>query len=702
MNKLLPGPGEARGSQPGLIGRSRSGILWWTMGLAMAAVIAVGHVYYTILSIFQGYDDEGFILLSLKSFFQGKALYDQVYSSFQPGFYWLDWLLFRIWGASVCHDNIRVLTLFLWLLAAALNGLVTYRLTSSGLLTLLVGIVSVRCLDPFANEPGHPQALAYVLVASVAALFAFAEVIPPRRFALTVGGLVGLVLLIKINVGAFTLLPALFLFASADQGKGASGWKLAAAGLMLCLPTALWRTQLAVKDAPLWTLGLLDLLAVLLVASRAVVWRGWMPIVAAAFMGCAVALWNVNSAAVGALPVFSAGLLTLSIAGALLICLADANDLRVPAGAWAWALIGGLVVIGILLAATLLRGTTPHGLADGLFWWPAKVASGFRIWPRSNWLGAFLGVAGAGACGLYLGARGRWGVNSWFRKAIIAGQMAFGVAVLAEFYLRVPGSSTLMPLHPDLPHFWMLAFAWLVAVPETGSETTRSGRLALLLIAVMQPLIACPVAGTQLVPASILIAVLGAVCLANGWQAALGPLELAMPVLNWCRRGLAAIAAIAFLLSFGQETLSLRRNYETLTPLNLPGAGRLRLSPDEVETYHQVVARLAAPQVETFLTLPGLNSFYLWAQKEPPNDLNVSAWVVLLDAEAQERIWQAAQRHSGVMAVRNRRLIRSWVGGRSVANLPLVRHIEEDFQTVTNINGYELMTRRGGAEPLKR
>ena len=92
--------------------------------------------------------------------------------------------------------------------------------------------------------------------------------------------------------------------------------------------------------------------------------------------------------------------------------------------------------------------------------------------------------------------------------------------------------------------------------------------------------------------------------------------------------------------------------------------------------------------------MPGLDSFYFWARKEPPNDLNVSAWIILLDAQAQERIWRAANVHPGLMVVRNRRLIRSWVGGRSVDQLPLVRHIEENFKTVATYGSYELMARR--------
>src|SRR5579872_1132922 len=74
---------------------------FWTAVVLAATLIAVGYVYYSIFSLFQAYDDEGYILISLKSFFQGKALYDEVYSSFQPGFYVLHWLLFKMWGAPL-------------------------------------------------------------------------------------------------------------------------------------------------------------------------------------------------------------------------------------------------------------------------------------------------------------------------------------------------------------------------------------------------------------------------------------------------------------------------------------------------------------------------------------------------------------------------------------------------------------------------
>jgi hypothetical protein len=449
---------------------------------------------------------------------------------------------------------------------------------------------------------------------------------------------------------------------------------------------------LAGRGAPLWDLYSLEMLCLLLAAAGFIAWRGMTTLIVAAFVLCTVGHFETNSISVAAPPVFSSALLSLSICSAFMMFLGSSGsehkEIRI-----AWALAAGGLVTGSILLLTLIRGTTLHGLVDGLFWWPARLSTSFLIRPRSNWAGPLLGLAGSAACFAYLRLRTQLGDRTWFRSLIMAGQLCFGLAVLAEFYLRLPGSSALMPLSNDLPHFWMLPFAWLVAVPQEGTEKLNFQRLALLLIAVMQPLIACPVAGTQLVPASILISVVGAVCLSNGSRAFLGWRHAMVSWQSW-RWAAGTIGAAAFLWPFSMETLRVRQYYLARTPLDLPGAIRIRLAPEEVGRYHNIVAQLARPEVTTFLTLPGMDSFYLWAQKEPPNGLNVSAWIILLDGNAQERIWRAAEGRPGLMAVRNRRLIRSWVGGHSVAQLPLVQHIDEEFKTVSRYGDYELMAKK--------
>jgi hypothetical protein len=67
----------------------------------LTAGISVAFVYFKIFSIFQGYDDEGFVLVSLKLFQSGKPLYDEVFSSFQPGFYVFNRLIFAGSGAAM-------------------------------------------------------------------------------------------------------------------------------------------------------------------------------------------------------------------------------------------------------------------------------------------------------------------------------------------------------------------------------------------------------------------------------------------------------------------------------------------------------------------------------------------------------------------------------------------------------------------------
>jgi hypothetical protein len=668
----------------------RTHVVWWGTILLVTAGISVAFVYFKIFSLFQGYDDEGFVLVSLKSFLSGKPLYDEVYSSFQPGFYLFNWLLFAGSGASVSHDSIRLLTLFLWIAGAGLNGMITHRLTGNGLIALVVSVLSVRAFEPFANEPGHPQVLAYTIIAAVVCLCAFGGALPPKTFAAAVGALVGVVLLIKINIGIFIALPITILFVAGNPRKLALAVKGFASILILIFPALLWRTQLAAKSTPIWTLatvtGLALALALAPLVTRTKATR--IAVFAGSLMAFIVVLLTPLSAQ--SLPVFNAGLLTLSFAAAVLMARGNQDHGPIRASSWKWASGSlGVVAIGVQ-GFVLLRGTSFHGLAQGLYWWPAKISSSFLIRPRSNALGPLLGIVGAVACYAYFLWRSRFGAQRWFRYVLVFGQICFGVLVLGEFYLKRNGSSTLVPLHDDLPHFWMLPFAWLAAISETGKSSTRFGRVALVLIAVVQPLIACPVAGTQLVPASILLLIAAAVSLTNGLSVGFRSVADLFPS-SAVRLGFASLGAAAVLVPFAQETLRLRTAFASLTPLDLPGAARIRLTSDEVRVYHQIVDDLSRPEVETFLTLPGMDSFYLWARKEPPNGLNVSAWIVLLDGPEQERIWQAAQMYQGLMVVRNRRLIRSWVGGRSIAQLPLVRHIDENFIQVADYGGYEML-----------
>ncbi|HEX7894870.1 MAG TPA: hypothetical protein VF447_11815, partial [Terriglobales bacterium] len=287
-------------------------VVWWSALVVVTAGISVAFVYFKIFSLFQGYDDEGFVLLSVKSFLSGKPLYDEVYSSFQPGFYLFNWLVFAGSGAPVCHDNVRLLTLVLWIVAAGLNGVITHRLTGSGLMALLVSVVTVRALEPFANEPGHPQVLAYTVIATIACLCAFGEALRPKQLACALGALAGMALLIKINIGIFIALPITLLFTAGDPRRPAVAAKAFASILLLIFPVVLWRTQLAVKGTPNWTLATLTGLAAVLAFGPATTQNKVTRFAVFALSLIAFIMVELTPLSAQSLPVFNAGLLALS------------------------------------------------------------------------------------------------------------------------------------------------------------------------------------------------------------------------------------------------------------------------------------------------------------------------------------------------------------------------------------------------------
>ncbi len=703
-----------------------------TVSCFTAAVgLCIAYAFYTIFSRFQLYDDEGFILISLKWFFGGHALYDEVYSCYQPGFYVLNWLIFGLWGAPLCHDSIRLVTLVFWMGGAGLNALITYRMTRSALLSLLVLILSTRCLDAFANEPGHPEALCYLLVAGLAALLTFE--LRPRTMALAAGTLIGALLLIKINIGGFALLAFLLVLACANPHGRLTWVKGVVAVSIILAPVVVMHSRWTLRDAPLPGLYVMEGAALLLIVFALFPRRGsWIGAVLLLLV-CAASLSLVDTRLLASLPFFSAWLLTFSICSAAMICLALAPQTGTCEPSWIWAAAGTGSTVGSILIILLLRGTSLHGLLQGLFSIPATVSqSAFVPW-QSSVLGAWFALAGAFTCLLFV--KGRLGAEctSPPGSLLTIAKLVFGVLVLFEFYVRQQGSRPLMPFDYRLPHFWMLPFAWLAAVGgpcamaqkardsarfrdqavargfagaslvgevSAGScineSACRAGRRSLVAIAVMQSLIAYPVAGTQLVPASMLLAVVAAVCLGDAAA------EIVPKLRGFCvwplRCALGSVVALLLVAFIARETKTAARNYAALSPLNLPGAKRVHLPPDQVRALQQLVEPLARPEVETFLTLPGLNSFYFWAEKEAPTGFN-AAWMLPLEAEAQEKVWEAARQRRGLMVVRNRSLVRHWTKNRSAEQLPLVKYIQDQFQTVLTNGTYEVMIPRAAPNP---
>src|SRR6266851_10407749 len=81
---------------------------------AVATAVAAYIGYLRMFTGFTGYDDEGAMLVSLRSFISGHALYDQVVLQYGP-FYFEVFRLLGTLGVSFDNDSGRLVTLAVWL-----------------------------------------------------------------------------------------------------------------------------------------------------------------------------------------------------------------------------------------------------------------------------------------------------------------------------------------------------------------------------------------------------------------------------------------------------------------------------------------------------------------------------------------------------------------------------------------------------------
>jgi hypothetical protein len=235
-----------------------------------------------------------------------------------------------------------------------------------------------------------------------------------------------------------------------------------------------------------------------------------------------------------------------------------------------------------------------------------------------------------------------------------------------------------------------------------GPEEDRSvafARLFLPVLAVLQALHAYPVAGSQDFWGTILLAPVGAVCIATGVRRL-----LAMRTQERERYALGAAALVAGLVALvflANTTLreplrTSRAFYESRVPLGLPGSGRIHLAPEEVDRYRAITGAIKS-NCASLLELPGLGNFYIWSEQEPPTGYVATAWPTLFDDAHQERVVEQTRSIDDLCLLRYTSLAEGWSGG-PVPKGPLVTYLEEGFQPIFSREGYELLRRE---EPLQ-
>lgn len=596
---------------------------------------------------FAGYDDEGYMLIALRSFLEHGHLYDDVFSQYGPFYYEFWGGFFEIFGIPVTHDGGRSVTIFAWVATGLLFGLSLWRMTRSILLGLVTQILVFAVIITLINEPMHPGGIICLLLGLIVALSCFVRARNSAPAMAFLGGAVMALILVKINVGAFALIA-------------------------LALVCAVSYPQLAR-------------------------WRWLRPAIEVLFVATPLLLtlskfgeaWARHYA------------FHVAIAALAVVIVLRARSPRPRESEELWWLGGGLALGAIVCCGVLLAtGTTPGALVEGVISQPLGQSGAFSLpldLSNRTYVFDLFGLLGAAAV---------WSLarDPGFRasRALVPLAGLLSIFVGLEMALSTIGRTVLFDTleGPAGYQFAFLPLVWVALLPVSGDRDadTSFARLLLPPLAVLQALHAFPVAGSQVGWSTFLLAPVGILCVANGAR------TLAAVIDGEQERRLvgavaAAAAALAFLvlvnIQLRQPLDQYRAGYDASVPLGLPGAEEVRVGAGEAQIFRQVDHAIES-NCRVLLTLPGMNSFYLWTGLEPPTGYNATAWMTLFDEAHQQRVIDATSSTRGLCVLENKGYAEFWSRG-PVPDEPLVRYMHRGFRPVAVIGGYRLLRREGPA-----
>ena len=588
---------------------------------------AVG--YAAMFSSFSHYDDEGFLIVAMRSYLEGEALYDDVFAQYGPLYYHLVGGLYRLFGAAPAHDTGRLLALGLWVASSGVLGLAVARLTSrlSVGLAVQIGVFAVLSWGRF--DPMSAGFLAVVLIIALVAVSALLAPSRPKAGLAAVGVLVAAVALVKPNVGGFALLSVGFAF------------------LAVCRPFRGRGTMRAVAGAAL---------------------------VAAPFI--------LMASGLSAQPVLAfASVVALSALAVVTVTLREPPQPVFAVRDAGWLLAGTAGTLLLVVAITLLQGTTLRGLVRGLVLDPLRQPDIYAL--PLPFSAEHVVVAGLSLAVALLAVTPRV-LRMLPPVAIGLARVGAGLAMAGLLISGLGGAYSVQ---------LQISLAWIAHDP--GSPRRLAFPSVLLpALAVLQALHAYPVAGSQTAWAGFLLIPLAGLAVHRGAREVVAALPRRDPVRPgaWPSRAAAPLLlAVVLVASLGVLVRPVSA-YREGTPLDLPGARRLRLPAEQVGWLRGVTADLDAT-CTTFVSMPGLNSFFVFAGQDPPSDLNISGWIVVFDEDLQRRIVSEVSPTPGLCAVRSAPATDFWLRGRPLPQRPLVRFIQDGFEPFTRRGPYEVLVR---------
>lgn len=622
---------------PVLAGRSAR----WTalLGVALLAAAAAYCAVLAYPTIFTGaapYDDEGYLLASFRSWIASGGLYTTTYSQYGPGYYAVLGTLFRLTDANLLSFVPGRLTALTLLVATSAAGALTVWIATRRLLVAVAAqLFLLAYLEvPAAAEPLHPGGYLVLLLGVLAAICVAGRLRGGWRAPAAAGAVIALLGTTKINVGAFA---AAGVVLAVGAGHASRRVRVASTLLLLAIPVVI-------------TARLRELEPFRLLAS-------------------AVALGG------------AAALVTSRLG----------PRLRVERRS-AVAFLGAAAAVAVLCTVpVLLTGTSPAQLLEGALLAPARFPGVFVLAPTGDAESTLVAVGVAVAfLGATLLARA---LVPESRVRRVTGLARLVGGALALYAVRVqPDGLPLLPL--------ALVGASVVALPDgLPGDDAVLGRRVLLMIAVLQPLHAYPVAGSQWAWGSFLLAVIAHVNLGDG----ISELADLLTPRAIAARGFSAVTvacgvALALPLAASGRVSPAPRydGYLALPAARAAGVGDVRVDPD-VAARNATIAGVLRSSCDSFYSIPGLASFYVWAQLPAPTGRIATAWPMLFDDALQEDVVRDLARFDGRLCLLwNGDVLALWQQGRPLREGPLVTFLARFDQVVGAADGYVVL-RRGDA-----
>ena len=620
-------------------GGKRTALIKHATGWAGLALLTVGLItagYWLLFATFMVYDDEGYVLISLKNFAEHGALYDKVYSQYGPFFYVAYDALHRLLGFAWTNTNGRLLTLVHWSATAWICALLVWRRTRSSGATALTLAGVFTFLWVLIHEPGHPGGAVCLLVALAAWIGATRNFAQKPALTAAVGGIGAALALIKINVGGLLLVAVVIWLAVRTPNirrHRSSEWVLAA--VLALLPWVLMQSLLG---------------------------QGWVRQFA-----------------------------MITSLGGLSVLLAVRTPRPPEAAGRVWlGLLGGMASVTLItLAAVLARGTSLHALLSGVALDPLRHPAVYSF--PFDWKPGALPIAIIGFALTW------WAQRRPVSFAVLGLVVTARFLAVAAFLL---GTLQVLPFGmAAFGMSYGIGLAGLCALPlrrdPEGLSDARA-RQWLALVLVLQSLHAYPVAGSQINWGTFLCVPLLALAVRDGWLAfapTVGRFRNGVACAG-------AAGAFALGVFMGGKLLQTGwSNWQVGEPLGMPGAERILVRNDSAFGL-RLMTENARVHAGVLFSLPGSYSLNLWTGRPTPTLANATHWFSLLSPQQQREIIASLRADPRAVLVVQLDTLRFLIQQGFPPQGELVDYLSHHFQRSFEVDGYAFWVHRDRAIAL--